>query len=99
MRAFRKGIKRDTFLYVEPTKTTIHSLDMLYEEARNFVDVEREMKSTKATISKPSNKSNTSIDIEERKSFADRNLNPLLFKPIITLRGRPRDLGKGLVTI
>lgn len=42
--AFKKGIKRDTGLFIELTKSTSHSLDMIYKEAQKFVNVEREMK-------------------------------------------------------
>lgn len=84
--SFRKGIKKD----MELIHTTPHSLDVLYKEAQKFVNAKRNMKSTKATISKPFEKPNMSKGVDERKPFLDRCPNPPCFKPKITPRGRLR---------
>lgn len=46
---FRKGIKSDMGLFIELTKITLCSLDAVYEEAQNYVKVERELKSSSKT--------------------------------------------------
>lgn len=53
--AFKKGIKRDTRLFMELTKTTPCSLDVVYEEALKFVNME-ELKPSKFFEPKPSDK-------------------------------------------
>lgn len=58
---FRKGIKRITSLFIELTKTTPSSLDMVYKKVQKFVNVERELK-LKTLMLRSSDKSITSKD-------------------------------------
>lgn len=84
IKAFIKGKKRDICLFMELSKTTPYSVDVVYNKAQKFVNVEREMKPFKTPFSKSSDKSTTSKDSGDRKSFVDRHPNPSRFKPIIT---------------
>lgn len=54
--AFCKAIKRDTDLFIELTKTTSQSIYMVYNEAQNFVNVEKELNSTKGLLSRTTDK-------------------------------------------
>lgn len=82
--AFRKGIKRDIGLFVELTNIL---LMCFMKRHKIFVNFEREMTPTKASISKATDKPNPSKD-GERKPFVDKRLNLSHFEPILTLRGR-----------
>lgn len=57
-RGFYKGIKKDIGLFIKLTKTILASLDMVYEKALKFVDMERELKSTKNSLNQTSDKPN-----------------------------------------
>lgn len=81
--AFKKGIKRNTGLFVELTKTNPHSLNVVYGEAYKFVNVEMELKLSKTLVSRPFDKLITS-----NNDSRERRPNSSHFKPKITPRVR-----------
>lgn len=57
---------------MELTKTTLCSLDTIYEEAQKFVNMEREMKSLKSSLTRPSN-TPFSKKKRQKKPFINRH--------------------------
>lgn len=49
IKAFHMGTKWDTSLFIELTKIIPWSLDIVYEEAKKFINVERKLKPTKGS--------------------------------------------------
>lgn len=55
------------------TKTTLYSLDVVYKDTKKFVNVERELKSSKSSLVRSSDKLTTSKKKEEIKPFIDKH--------------------------
>lgn len=86
--AFWKWIIRDIGVFIELTKTTPYFLNLVYKEAQKFVNVERELKSSRNSLARPSNKIITSKKDKERNPFINICLNPPHFKPTVALKKR-----------
>lgn len=92
--AFRKGIKRDTRLFIELTIITSWSLDAFYKETQKFVNMERELKSGKSSLNRSSDKPTISGKEEEIKPYMERCPNPSHFEQVVVPKERSGTWGE-----